>query len=413
MSGRQCLSRDLARFYYEARYVGVGSAVGKGIRKLRSGLALAPRPRPASAPIDQGLPRLNLPSRSVLKIPLVVIVSDTQIEQCVLYRVFQKREFLRKAGYRCVVLSSGQVGMLRSYLPLARLIIVYRTPLDPDMLADWRRAGARIAFEFDDLVVGREQVRASGILPALTDRQRASLSSEAARLWETAAACDLWIVATERLRAHYARHFAAEKIHVLPNFLQPAPHPMKSSKSAIFAYTSPSQSIDGEIGMLNSLLASYSRTVIEPYDIIVIGNAKVAASLAHERHPLCTVHAAPFAPYDRYLQVLAMARYVLIPLTDTPFNHCKTAVRALDAARAGVLPLVSPVGAYAELRGDPLLKALVLDDGDWGEGAERVQGLVGAYRPMLETFAMYCEDRFGEAAGITRYRELFDEISQH
>jgi hypothetical protein len=188
---------------------------------------------------------------------------------------------------------------------------------------------------------------------------------------------------------------------------------MMSRKTAMFAYTSPSQSIDGEIVMLNSLLASYSRTVIEPYDIIVIGNAKVAASIANERHPLCTVHTAPFAAYNQYLQILAMARYVLIPLTDTPFNHCKTAVRALDAARAGVLPLVSPVGAYAELRADLLLDALVLDDDEWENAALRVQGLFDAYGPMLETFVMYCEDRFGEAAAVARYRELFDEISQH
>jgi hypothetical protein len=304
------------------------------------------------------------------------------------------------------------VGMLRSYLPLARLIIVYRTPIDPEMLAEWRAAGVRVAFEFDDLVVGREQVRDSGIFPALDDRQRASLSSEAARLWDTAIACDLWIVATEQLREQYAQLFPPENIHVLPNFLQPAPHPVRVRKTAMFAYTSPSQSIDGEIAMLNSFLASYSRTVIEPYDIIVIGNAKVAARIAHDRHPLCTVRSAAFAAYEQYLRILAMAHYVLIPLTDTPFNHCKTAVRALDAARAGVLPLVSPVGDYAGLTADPLLKALVLDPADWGEGAARVLALRDAYRPLLKTFVMSCEDRFGDAAGVARYRELFDAISQ-
>lgn len=403
------LRRDLRRFYYEARYVGVRSAVAKGLSRVRSSLRPVPGSAPPSAP--QGF-ELDLPVRSVLKVPLVVIVSDTQIEQCVLYRIEQKRELLRRAGYQCVVLGSSQAGMIRSYLPLARLLIVYRTVVAPSVVAQWQEAGVPVAFEFDDLIVGREQVEASGVLSNLSDQQRASLRREATALWDTATACDYWIVATHGLRERYASVFPPNRIQVLPNFL-PAASAVPATKTATFAYTSPSQSVDAELALLDAFCCAYSRIFIEPYDILVIGNARVASRLERAHHPLLTVRAVPFCGYAEYLQLLATAQFVLIPLAATPFNDCKTIVRALDAVRAGVLPLFSPVGEYRQFRSDPLLGVLAFEEEQWVGDVGRLQALSRAYEPLQRAFAAYCETHYGEGAALARYGELLDAIPQH
>ena len=56
--------------------------------------------------------------------PLLLIVSDTQIRQCIHYRIHQKIRYLAQLGIKAMHIAPSEVGRLRSFVPLAHTIIV-------------------------------------------------------------------------------------------------------------------------------------------------------------------------------------------------------------------------------------------------------------------------------------------------
>ena len=58
---------------------------------------------------------------------------------------------------------SARSGRLRAFLGLAHSVIVYRTTLPAELMQEFRDAGVRLIFEFDDLVVGPDALENSGI----------------------------------------------------------------------------------------------------------------------------------------------------------------------------------------------------------------------------------------------------------
>lgn len=344
--------------------------------------------------------------------PLLLIVSDTQIRQCIHYRIHQKIRYLAQLGIKAMHVAPAEVGRLRSFVPLAHTVIVYRTAIDDEWISSFRQAGARVLYEFDDAVVGKSAVEESGILEQITDIQAEGLLRQAEAFRATALACDGLIVSTPYLAELYSRPengLADKPLMVLPNFVETDDFVAPGKKEVTFAFTSPSGSIHTELGMLTEFLRSYDRAADQDWSIIVMGNPTAQRHLSAAGFSRGTILTRMFSDFDSYLATVATAETVLIPLSDSGFNRAKTPIRLMDAAVAGSQVVFSPVGSYETIRDALHDPALCVAPGDWGEAGEHLIPLLSHTDTTTADFQQAVRQCFGVAAAKECYRALFIE----
>lgn len=378
------------------------------LRRLSPALSRPPRKPAAFEAVVAALPVV------VTRRPLLMILSDIGIRQCVHYRINQKMRFLREAGIAATHVQPGDVGRIRAFLPLAHTVIVYRTALDAALIDEIRAAGVRLVFEFDDLVVGAGPLARAGILDQVTPAQGANLSRQADRFLQTAAATDRLIVSTPFLADLYASPeggLAGRPVHVIPNFIEKEDYHPPIPPEVTFAYTTPSGSIRSELAMLLAALRDFDAQADAPWSIVTIGNPTALAALQEAGFRHGQVLAQPFADYADYLNLIARAGAVLIPLSDSAFNRSKTPIRLMDAALAGTQAVFCPVGTYAELRDSPGIGALAIPGADWPQAGAALRAALAARAANVAALQVAVHDRYGRGAAQACYRRVFlDEI---
>lgn len=341
---------------------------------------------------------------------LLLIVSDSKIRQCVHFRIQQKLRYLDRIGVKAMHLSPVDMGRVKSFMGLAHSVIIYRTALPKDVVQSFRDYGAKVYFEFDDLVVGSRVLEASGILDQVTEHQARGLSKLSDEFLDTAQRCDGIIVSTPVLAEIYGKPengLAFLPRHVVPNFVETDSFPAPGEKSVTFAYTSPSGSIRRELSMLSDFLSAYDRAAAAPWSILVMGNPVAQKSLAAMTFAKGTVKAQPFSDFDAYLQTIGAAETVLIPLSDSTFNRSKTAIRLMDAALAGSQAVFCPVGAYDSIRKRLRDDSLCIPVDGWGEAGEnllaKLNGLDDNVRDLQQAVRKEC----GVDTALACYRNVF------
>jgi hypothetical protein len=85
----------------------------------------------------------KLPNRGVLEKSLIIIITDTKIDQCLTYRVHQKEHLLNLLGLPVKVFSSIDKDQLETYLPFAKAVVVYRTYISLEHIIALKSCGAR------------------------------------------------------------------------------------------------------------------------------------------------------------------------------------------------------------------------------------------------------------------------------
>lgn len=383
------------------------AAAGRRITRiiLPSGARRKPN-RPAS-PYARIIETLPVPAAHR---PLLLIVSDSQIRQCVHFRIKQKLSYLERIGLRAMHLSPAEMGRVRAFLGLTHTVIIYRTALDKEIVQSFREAGAKVYFEFDDLVVGSEVLQASGILDQVTKHQAINLSKLADDFLETAQGCDGIIVSTPVLAEIYHKPengLSFQPCHVIPNFVETDIFPAPAEKSVTFAYTSPSGSIRQELAMLTDFLTAYDKAARKPWSILVMGNVIAQKSLGAVTFTRGQVLARPFSDFDAYLQQIRSAKTVLIPLSDTTFNRSKTAIRLMDAALSGAQAVFSPVGAYDSIQARMQDDTLCIPVDGWAPAGARLAPDLERLDENVRDLQQAVRAVYGVDAAIDCYRAVF------
>lgn len=342
--------------------------------------------------------------------PLLLIVSDSKIRQCVHFRIEQKLRYLEQIGVRAMHLSPANMGRVRSFLGLAHTVIIYRTALDEQTVTYFRDAGAKVYFEFDDLVVGSDVLRNSGILDQVTEHQAISLSKLADDFLETAQLCDGIIVSTPFLAEVYAKpgHGLADlPCHVLPNFIEVETYNPPAEKNFTFAYTSPSGSILQEMAMLTDFLTAYDREASQSWSILVMGNPIMQKRLNEIAFDKGVVVSRPFSDFSEYLQTISSAETVLIPLSDSAFNRSKTAIRLMDAALAGSQAVFCPVGAYETVRAEMRDDSLCIPVDAWAAAGAEIAPVLARLPSNVADLQDAVRAVYGTHAARQCYRDVF------
>lgn len=364
----------------------------------------------AKAPVSPFAPIIETLGSPRADRPLLLIISNCTIRQCVHYRIEQKLRYLRQIGLKAMHLSPAESGRLRAFLGLAHTVIIYRTALDDDLIQTIRETGARMIFEFDDLVVGGPVITASGILDQVTEHQAAGLVKQAEQFLKTAAECDGLIVSTPYLADLYARPengLADLPSLVIPNFVESETYLPARDKQVTFAFTSPSGSIQDELAMLTGFLTSHDRATTRDWSILVMGNPLAQRALAKLPFKRGKVIAQPFSDFDEYLRTIARAETVLIPLSDSSFNRSKTAIRLMDAAVAGTQVVFCPVGAYESIRDVLADDRLCVPTDQWDEAGASIAPLLDDLQQNLADLQQAVRRVYGVEAARACYREVF------
>ncbi|MEA3252939.1 MAG: hypothetical protein U9Q35_15580 [Pseudomonadota bacterium] len=405
----------LSIFFFTLRKEGVKAAIKKSLdklfpsRKLKKISDHEPFVKSDYLPIvKEGLSK---------DLDFIVIITDTMIDQCLTYRVNQKIFFLESVGFSTIKLSSSQIGKILSFASLAKKVIVYRTALSGDIIKSMQDEQVKLYFEFDDLVVGKDMLFYSGIKASLSEKQIINIEKESSELEETAFLCDELIVSTDKLRKVYSENSTKlknKKIHTINNFLVNEEFKSPASKSYDFAFTTPSLSISNELEMVKDFLGAIDEELALSggrKKVLVIGNEKaysVVEKCGFENIDLTFIK---YLEYGSYLKTLEDVSFVMIPLSDLNFNQSKTAIRAYDALLAGAVPLVSPVGEYANFVENEALSKLVINGDDWAMAAKAIVEMRNGYYEVLASAQSAIKEMYGWSAAKSEYKRFLNEDS--
>lgn len=344
--------------------------------------------------------------------PLLLIISDIQISQCIHFRIEQKIRFLKKIGVPALHLTTGQRGRIRAFLGLAHTVIVYRTAVADDLMDELYEAKSRILFEVDDLILGQKALEDSEILLQVSSHQADGLKMLSHDLLSTAQKCHALIVSTPYLAEFYSEAdygLSDKTCFVLPNFIDHEEFCEPRKKSYTFAYTSPSTSIQSELSMLKGFLAAYDKEAKKSWNILVMGNDYAKKELSKVPFKRGSIISSPFKSLPQYHETLGHAETVLIPLSDTPFNHAKTAIRLMDAALVGTQAIFCPLGEYAAI-GDALQdKRFCIASEGWAKSGGEVGPHLLSLRENVADLQSVIRKFYGSEAAVACYEEIFIE----
>ncbi len=304
---------------------------------------------------DNGLDSRRRPNIGRRK-PLVVIVTDTKLPQCFLFRVEHKLKILRRLGIGAEFVSPDDIHESLELLQFATALIFYRMPMSDLFvlhLEEARRLGLKVGYDIDDPLFDRQTLAASAGLAALGPGMRAHHLEETARFRHAMRLVDFIIVSTPSLamlaRASIADGPNGPPVFVWRNVLDDSAMPESANDSVpsnrVIGYFSGSPAHDPDFDVAaEALVRALERH--PDLGLLIGGYVSRRSDLARFRG---RVRYQTFVDYGTYLGAISHCDLVIIPLADDAFNAQKSAVRLLDAATMEKPAIASAVGDQANL----------------------------------------------------------------
>lgn len=238
------------------------------------------------------------------------------------------------------------------------------------LLWRYRRAGVAVVADVDDLVFDERLVRES---PAIRNRRvplpiqwRIFRLQRKALSWFSHVA-----VSTETLAGHVHRLFPEANIAILFNSVfwswrfntDPPPTPL-AAPPYVITYMSGTRSHDRDFGLIAGQL---QRFLVDHPDttLRITGPLKFQMDVPEGQ----LVH-SDRVPFEHYRELFKGVWVNLAPLEATPFNACKSALKAMEAGFMGVPTLYSNNPDMDRLAGEGVFR---VEDGDWYGALERLR----------------------------------------
>jgi glycosyltransferase involved in cell wall biosynthesis len=336
------------RAFSVARHQGVGAAVARIRRHLRSRAAERPAPvLPAPAAGETAGGATMPPPNSVLA-PSVLIVAELTLAQCAKYRVWQKQEHFGRLGVPCRVVDWRFAEDCLSAAALTTQAILYRVPAFPTVLHlidVLHRLGVPTAWEVDDLIFDEALFLQNRNVAELDPELREGILS-GVDLYRTAMlACGAGIASTPHLAAAM-RTAGLDDVAVVENALDAETLALaarlrgarRAHDGVVIAYGSGTKTHDADFReaapALLRLLQAYPEVRLR-----VIGELNLPPGF--DAFGARVERLAP-VPYARYLELLADSDINMAPLEPTLFNDAKSNIKFLEAAILGVPSVSSP-----------------------------------------------------------------------
>ncbi|MCY1266994.1 hypothetical protein D9M68_161300 [compost metagenome] len=202
-----------------------------------------------------------------------------------------------------------------------------------------RRRRVTVVADVDDLVFDPDMAEFSpGVVNGLVSLERTTRLFRAHQ--NAFAQFDRIVVSTAPLAEHMRRVVPRAAVHIAPNAVhwrwRELPRPARPTTQAI-AYLPGTRSHDRDFATiapaLTRVLGRHSQATLH-----VTGPLRFSLDV----RPGQVVH-QPKVPFDQFHECFEEIRVNLAPLSGSPFNRCKSAIKVVEAAWWGVPTVVSPL----------------------------------------------------------------------
>jgi glycosyltransferase involved in cell wall biosynthesis len=298
-------------------------------------------------------------SRAVheLYTPHVLIAAELSLGQCAKYRVWQKREHFRSLGIPCTVIEWNRHSEIRNALQTSSIVIFYRVPGYPEVLAsiaEARRLGVPTFWEADDLIFDEPIYRANANLDMLEPKLRKSVLEGIPLFRAALEACEYGIASTATL-ADAMRAAGKPEVFVIENGLdsqtvrlaetirqQRAARPRRETVTILYGSGSKAHNADFASAAEGVLSALRQRPTLR---LMVIGDLELPAGFSEVGSQVARVHMTDYVGYIRLMEETDIA---IAPLAPCLFNDAKSSIKFLEAAMLKIPAVCSPRDAFRD-----------------------------------------------------------------
>ena len=340
--------------------------------------------------------------------PRVLILGDPYLRQCVNYRILQKVEHLRHAGYEVKYVPRTEPEAFIQRIPFADIAIFYRVNASPevvDAIDAARAAGLLTFYEIDDVIFDAALFpdRLESYGGDLTAEEHANLVVDTPLFHYAMELCDYGIASTQPLATRIAEVVARGHCFLHRNAL--------GSTHLRFAHEhAPDRHVRPTGGPVSIFYGSGTKAHGEDFEILVapalarllgkyptlrfvaVGYMPIPAMLAPFTDRIDRIQ--PIWDENVYWSLLADADINVAMLTPGPINDCKSEIKWLEAAMLGLPSVVSPTANYREVLVDGDTALFAASPDEW---FDRLEALVtneerrrrigrAAYETTLENY---------------------------
>lgn len=346
-----------------ARTQGVGAMLRQGAKTIRLHAAAAQHAADSGPHqfLDERLEFAvqlgHRPAPSTPAEPSVYIISETDLDQCIRYRIRNKIETLEANDVRAAYGDLRDLYGSLSEMQFYRTLLIYRAPMHDLFMTyhdEARRLGMTILYDLDDPIFDPSVLGGNANLKVIESHYRTGQLRDTQRFRHAMEACDYLLASTPALAELMQRAAPAKPALVWRNVADRNSLLIGASIRArrapragrlLVGYFSGSLAHEADFELaLNGLTGLMAKR--PEIDLLLFGHVRPRRQLAAFGHRVRTER---FSHYDRYLEAVAECDVVVVPLVDNPFNRCKSVVRYLDAALVQTPVIASAVGDYAEL----------------------------------------------------------------
>jgi glycosyltransferase involved in cell wall biosynthesis len=225
-------------------------------------------------------------------------------------------------------------------------------------IARLRRGGCRLMADFDDLIFHADL--AAHRPSVLSGQARLESTQAKFRLHERALpAFDGVVLSTRELAESFSGFYPSRPHSVIPNavFRPWRALPRVDTWPRRITYFSGTRTHDRDFALVEPALV---RLLEERDDVHLQLVGPLKTRLDHAR-----IERIGRVDFGRYADLVRASHLNLAPLEDTPFNRCKSALKAIEAGCFGVPTVASPIGDY--LRVAPAGVLFAADETQWYE----------------------------------------------
>jgi len=351
------------------------------------------------------LPELQTP-REVPQVPVVLLIVDDFLPQCLHYRVQQKIEQLEFAGVPVTFVSWRDAERAKKQLHFSHVVVFYRVPALPETieLIEYAKAIKKVVFyEIDDLIFDEDRfpdpIESYGGKISVEEYQ--GLVRGTTLFKEAMALCDYAIASTPSLSLEMEK-VVSKSISFLhrnaldslnEEFLKVCAPKIKRDYVSIF-YGSGTKAHDADFA---ELIAPALAKVLENYQqvrVILMGHVSLPQVLERYKDRIDRIELVKNV--EVYWEFLRQADINIAVLNTTPVNNCKSELKWFEAACLGIPSVVSKTQTYAEVVRHGEDGFLAKDTNDWFECLEKLV----VDEELRQSVAKTAQDRVWQEYGI-------------